>query len=59
MTEQKQAFEAAQRMAAIVEYSDDAIIGRTLDGVITSWNPPPRGCTATPAQEIIGKSDTS
>ena len=26
-------------MASIVENADDAIIGKTLDGITTSWNP--------------------
>ena len=46
----------SDRLAVIVEHSDDAIIGKTLDGIITSWNPAAERMYGYSAQEAIGKS---
>ena len=55
VTEQRKTFQAAQRLAAIVESSDDAIIGKTLDGVITTWNAAAARMYGYSGQEIVGK----
>jgi PAS domain S-box-containing protein len=56
MTEQKEAFEVAQRMAAMVEFSGEAIVGGTLEGIVTSWNPTAQRLFGYSGQEMIGKS---
>ncbi|HEV8045806.1 MAG TPA: PAS domain S-box protein, partial [Rubrobacter sp.] len=50
----KQDNEARFQLAAVVESSDDAIIGRRLDGVITSWNSGARRLYGYTDEEVVG-----
>ncbi len=47
---------ALQHLAAIVESSDDAILGAAMDGLITSWNQGAERIFAYTAQEAIGQN---
>src|SRR5262252_7064240 len=56
ITERRRAEEARTRLAALVESSEDAIIGKTLDGMITSWNQGAERIYGYTAEEVIGRS---
>lgn len=56
VSERKMMEAKKNELAAIVESSDDAIIGKNLDGIITSWNQGAQNIYGYSEEEIMGKS---
>jgi len=56
ITERRRAEEVQVRLGAIVSSSEDAIIGKTLGGIITSWNQGAERIYGYQAEDVIGRS---
>lgn len=58
VTERRRLGEAKARLSAIVETSDDAIVSKTLDGAVRSWNKGAERIFGYSSDEVIGRPIT-
>lgn len=56
VTDRQVAERAMQRLAAIVDSSEDVILSKDLNGIITSWNPAAKRVFGYSADEMVGQS---
>jgi PAS domain S-box-containing protein len=59
ISKRKQSEEALERLAAVVESSEDAIIAKTLDGRISAWNAGAERLFGYSAEQILGQPVTT
>ena len=58
VTDRRRLEEVHSRLAAVVEFSEDAIVSKTLEGIITTWNKGAQKIFGYSAEEVIGKPVT-
>ena len=58
VTQMNRVLDVQARLAAIVESSQDAIVGRSLDGAITTWNPAATRMFGYTTEEAVGQAMT-
>jgi PAS domain S-box-containing protein len=56
ITERKRAEETSLLLSSIVEYSDDAIISKNIDGIVLSWNKGAERMYGYTSEELVGQS---
>jgi PAS domain S-box-containing protein len=55
ISERRSAGELQSRLATLVEYSADAVVSRTAEGLVTTWNPGAERLYGYTAQEMLGR----